>query len=200
MEQIWTFNLVYTYADWSFCSTYNVFPFYGLSYSMTYDMTPLREAKDPLRARFAEDSYRVNRLTGVDWRVDSVLACGGWGGGGSGGDRGGGGGMGGGDGGGGGGGGGGSEAQSESAGVGVGPLVHVRVGLDTRPHEGVSAETGTGGAGAGVGVGTGVGGVGVGVGGGGRYADVAFELSPEKLAVLVLELSKARQLMQSVNN
>jgi hypothetical protein len=36
MDQIWTFNLVYIYADWSFCYlTYNVFFFYGLSYSMT---------------------------------------------------------------------------------------------------------------------------------------------------------------------
>jgi hypothetical protein len=43
LDQIWTFNLVYIYADWSFCYlTYNVFSFYGLSYSMTYDMTPLR--------------------------------------------------------------------------------------------------------------------------------------------------------------
>jgi hypothetical protein len=42
-DQIWTFNLVYSYPDWSFCYlTYNVFSFYGLSYSMTYDMTPLR--------------------------------------------------------------------------------------------------------------------------------------------------------------
>jgi hypothetical protein len=32
LDQIWTFNLVYIYADWSFCSTYNVFSFYGLSY------------------------------------------------------------------------------------------------------------------------------------------------------------------------
>jgi hypothetical protein len=33
MDQIWTFNLVYIYADWSFCYlTYNVFSFYGLSY------------------------------------------------------------------------------------------------------------------------------------------------------------------------
>jgi hypothetical protein len=37
MDQIWTFNLVYiydiwhmAYADWSFCSTYNVFSFYAL--------------------------------------------------------------------------------------------------------------------------------------------------------------------------
>jgi hypothetical protein len=35
-EQIWTFNLFYIYADWSFCYlTYNVFSFYGLSYSDT---------------------------------------------------------------------------------------------------------------------------------------------------------------------
>jgi hypothetical protein len=30
-DQIWTFNLVYIYADWSLCYlTYNVFSFYGL--------------------------------------------------------------------------------------------------------------------------------------------------------------------------
>jgi hypothetical protein len=34
-DQIWTFNLVYIHADWSFCYlTYNVFSFYGLSYSI----------------------------------------------------------------------------------------------------------------------------------------------------------------------
>jgi hypothetical protein len=37
------------YADWSFCSTYNVFSFYGLSYSMTYTHTPLRKGTPTLQ-------------------------------------------------------------------------------------------------------------------------------------------------------
>jgi hypothetical protein len=46
MDQIWTFNLVYIYVDWSFCSTYNVFSFSGIWFilylvSMTYTYTPL---------------------------------------------------------------------------------------------------------------------------------------------------------------
>jgi hypothetical protein len=53
-DQIWTFNLSYhichmSYADWSFYYlTYNVFSFYALSYSMTYDIlhdtSQMREA------------------------------------------------------------------------------------------------------------------------------------------------------------
>lgn len=33
----------------------------------------LRETKDHLRAKFAEDSYRISRLLSTDWRVDMVL-------------------------------------------------------------------------------------------------------------------------------
>mmetsp|Transcript_8516 Transcript_8516/g.14131 ORF Transcript_8516/g.14131 Transcript_8516/m.14131 type:complete len:181 (+) Transcript_8516:373-915(+) len=33
-----------------------------------------REAKEHLRNQFAEDSYRVSKLAGVDWRVDHILA------------------------------------------------------------------------------------------------------------------------------
>jgi hypothetical protein len=54
IDQIWTFNLSYhichmSYADWSFYYlTYNVFSFYALSYSMTYDIlhdtSQMREA------------------------------------------------------------------------------------------------------------------------------------------------------------
>ena len=33
-----------------------------------------REHKDTLRAKFAEDSYRVSKLLATDWRVDHVVA------------------------------------------------------------------------------------------------------------------------------
>jgi len=33
----------------------------------------LRETKDLLRAKFAENSYRISRLISTDWRVDTVL-------------------------------------------------------------------------------------------------------------------------------
>jgi hypothetical protein len=68
MDQIWTFNLVYTYGIRyvSFCSTYNVFPFYaimayGLSYilhlvSMTYTYIRIH-----LSAACKDNMYHNNR-------------------------------------------------------------------------------------------------------------------------------------------
>lgn len=33
-----------------------------------------REAKDAVRDKFAEDSYRISRLVSSDWRVDRIIA------------------------------------------------------------------------------------------------------------------------------
>ena len=34
-----------------------------------------REAKDALRDKFSEDSYRISKLTSADWRVDRIVAA-----------------------------------------------------------------------------------------------------------------------------
>jgi hypothetical protein len=45
MDQIWTFNLLYIYADWSFLwHLTTCFPFMVYLILYTYDMTPLRDS------------------------------------------------------------------------------------------------------------------------------------------------------------
>ena len=33
-----------------------------------------RESREPLRVKFAEESYRLSKLISVDWRVDHIIA------------------------------------------------------------------------------------------------------------------------------
>lgn len=104
-----------------------------------------REYKDNLRAKFADDSYRVSKLLSTDWRVDQVLASS-------------------------------SYAQNSSnSRTFPSPIIHVNLSVDMRPElgQGVAAD---------------------------RVRGVAFEVSPEKLDVLIHELSQAQKLMENMVN
>lgn len=92
-----------------------------------------RDSKDALRDKFAEDSYRISKLVGADWRVDRVLA---------------------------------TSAQDEPSCV-----VQMRLQVDTKPHLREAEE---------------------------KLRTVAFEMSPEKLSVLIHELSAAHSAMEGL--
>lgn len=71
-------------------------------------MKHYRDAKDMLRNKFAEDSYRVSKLVAVDWRVDEVIASsrskettG--------------------------------EVKEASPSMQLGPLIHIKLQVDTKP-------------------------------------------------------------------
>jgi len=102
-----------------------------------------REHKDSLRTRFADQSYRISKLVSTEWRVDQVVA---------------------------------SSSSVAGGGAGaedgtgnLGPLVHLKLTIDTKPHEA----------------------------GGSGVEELAFEVQPDKLDVLVQELALAKALMAS---
>lgn len=106
-----------------------------------------REAREQLRKKFADESYRLTKLISVDWRVDHIIA----------------------------------SSSSSVADASNGPLVHLKLKVDKRPELGslgASNET---------------------TGDTTRTRDIAFELSAEKLDVLIHELSQAQKLMSSIN-
>ena len=116
-----------------------------------------RDNKDALRTQLADESFRLSRVVGVDWRVDAVLAVS-------------------------------SSSPSSSVGDDSGAVVHLRLRTDTRPHLRAPNENDDATAVAAASV------------DGGRFRDVAFELSPEKLDVLIHELSHAQALMGALKN
>ena len=116
-----------------------------------------REHKDNLRAKFAEQSYRVSRLLHTDWRVDHIIS---------------------------------SSAGEEGH---TGALVHLKMQVDTAPEQNTSEPLHAGedrdsGGGSAV------------QSNGDRVKDVAFEVSAERLDVLVYELSQAQKLLESVES
>lgn len=98
-----------------------------------------KDAKELLRSKLAEDSYRVNQLVSVDWRVDHIIAS--------------------------------SSVDSSS---GSGSLINVKLDLDSRfeQHDPSSQD-------------------------GRRLSTIAFQMTPQKLDVLISELSQAKRLMES---
>jgi hypothetical protein len=107
-----------------------------------------REAREPLRIKFAEESYRLTKLISVDWRVDHIIA----------------------------------SSSSSIADASSGPLVHLKLKVDRRPELGpLYADSATTGRDA------------------SRIKDIAFELSAERLSVLIHELSQAQKLMNSID-
>lgn len=92
-----------------------------------------RDSRDALRNKFAEDSYRISKLVGADWRVDRVLA---------------------------------TSSDDEPACV-----VQMRLQVDTKPHLKDSE---------------------------GKVRTVAFEMSSDKLSVLIHELSAAHAAMEGL--
>ena len=96
------------------------------------------DAKELLRSKLAEDSYRVNQLVSVDWRVDHIIAS--------------------------------SSIDSSSG----GSLINVKLDLDSRfeQHDPSSQDSR-------------------------RHSTIAFQVTPQKLDVLISELSQAKRLMES---
>jgi len=90
------------------------------------------DAKELLRRKLAEDSYRVNQLVSVDWRVDHIIAS--------------------------------SSVDSSSG----GSLINVKLDLDSRFEQH-----------------------------GPVRSTIAFQVTPQKLDVLISELSQAKRLMES---
>lgn len=90
------------------------------------------DAKELLRRKLAEDSYRVNQLVSVDWRVDHIIAS--------------------------------SSVDSSSG----GSLINVKLDLDSRFEQH-----------------------------GPVHSTIAFQVTPQKLDVLISELSQAKRLMES---
>lgn len=112
-----------------------------------------RDTKDMLRSKFAEDSYRVSKLVSTDWRVDQIIAS--------------------------------SQPKdgvedSENRIIPTGPLVHIKVGIDTKPEVGDSVDIFGRSA--------------------DRFKDIAFEISPQKLDVLIHELTHAYSLLQNIDS
>lgn len=112
-----------------------------------------REHKDSLRSKFADQSYRISKLVSTEWRVDQVIA---------------------------------SSSTSPSKGTtldhspggledgsgNLGPLVHLKLTIDTKPHEDGSRS---------------------------GVEELAFEVQPDKLDVLIHELGVAKALMSSTS-
>jgi len=98
-----------------------------------------KEAKELLRSKLAEDSYRVNQLVSVDWRVDHIIAS--------------------------------SCVDSSSGGD---SLIHVKLDLDSRfeSYDPFLQD-------------------------GCRHSTLAFQVTPQKMDVLISELSQAKRLMES---
>jgi len=90
------------------------------------------DAKELLRRKLAEDSYRVNQLVSVDWRVDHIIA---------------------------------SSSVDSSSGC---SLINVKLDLDSRFEQH-----------------------------GPVHSTIAFQVTPQKLDVLISELSQAKRLMES---
>jgi hypothetical protein len=109
-----------------------------------------RDAKDMLRNKFADDSYRVSKLLNVDWRMDHIIASS-------------------------------KPTLDDERVVQLGPLVHLNLTVDAKPHLedntvvpslAKNAE---------------------------RFKNIAFEISPQKLDVLIHELSHAQSLLQNMD-
>lgn len=110
-----------------------------------------REHKETLRAKFAEQSYRVSKLLNTDWRVDHIIASG---------------------------------APGEEGHTGA--LVHVKLQIDAAPEKNATNPLTLGDSTI--------------KSDGARIQDIAFEMSAERLDLLVHELSEAQKLLESVEN
>ncbi len=106
-----------------------------------------REHKDNLRARFAEDSYRVSKLLSTQWRVDQVLAS--------------------------------SQSVQDPTNTNnlPAPIIHLKLAVDTKPELGRIDDSSSK-----------------------RFQDIAFEMSAEKMNVLIHELSHAQKLLENMDN
>ena len=107
-----------------------------------------RDAKEMLRSRFADESYRVSRLISADWRMDHIIASS-------------------------------QPINDTSRVIQNGPLVHLKLVVDTQPDKAnVNTESGSEQA--------------------GRFKDIAFEMSTQKLDVLIHELSHVQSLLENI--
>jgi hypothetical protein len=109
-----------------------------------------RDAKDMLRNKFADDSYRVSKLLNVDWRMDHIIASS-------------------------------KPTLDDERVVQLGPLVHLNLTVDAKPHleDNTMAPSLAKDA--------------------ERFKNIAFEISPQKLDVLIHELSHAQSLLQNMD-
>lgn len=106
-----------------------------------------RDAKDMLRSKFAEDSYRVSKLVSADWRMDHIIAT--------------------------------SQPTEGERVVQTGALVHLNIHVDVKPEQGDSGVENSSAD---------------------RYKDIAFEISPQKLDVLIHELTQVQTLLQNMDS
>lgn len=100
-----------------------------------------RDAKDMLRSKFEDGSYRVSKLLAVDWRVDQIVT---------------------------------SSKNGENDSY-SGKIANIRLQVDTLPDKSVDGRVVCG-------------------------KDIAFEILPSKLDVLVHELSHAQSILQNIDS